>query len=708
MDNKDEDLDEGYGEGDPRAKLGKVQMPDDFASEHEFIADMRKSFQMSVDYDFDNRQAAIEDAEFLVGEQWDETMLADRTREGKPSLVVNRLIAFIGQIVGNRRQSQTVIKIIPDNGGSKLVAEKREGMIRSIQKVSKASRWYTLALQNAAIGGIGNFKITLDYASDDVFEQDITVRGIPNPLAVVWDYASFDPTGADARFCFEIETITKDEFTKRYPGKQVGDIGLDTTYAHDAFIGGWITAEDVRIVNYWRMRQVPRILALMKDGSVVDVTDLPLEQFIDNVQLRKSGEPIMRESMRSYAEMYVCSGNDVLEGPYRLPIRRVPIFRVPGWEVDVGERRVRFGVVRFLKDPQRMHNYWRSVIVEKLMLTPKAPWVASETAVQGREEMWKNAHLSNDMLLIYNSDGQAPTRTPPAQIEAALIQEANMTAQDLRDVSNMHEASLGMVSNEVSGRGITARQRVSELGMTVYFDNLDMSIEEAGQVMNDLFPVVYDTPRVVKLLGEDDKLVEMLKINDPDDEASVDITVGKYVVTAIAGPNYATKRAEATEGMMAMVNTMPQTMAVAADKIVEAQDWPGQDEIAARLKSQLPPGMVPDDELPPEVIQARQAQAQKAAQMEQLQMSLLVAQLAKEQATARELMSRAMKAESEIGVDAAKVEMGLMQQRIDALDALLGRAFEIVKFEKEVEAGERQTTFQETKTIADMLMRTGV
>jgi NAD/NADP transhydrogenase beta subunit len=94
--------------------------------------------------------------------------------------------------------------------------------------------------------------------------------------------------------------------------------------------------------------------------------------------------------------------------------------------------------------------------------------------------------------------------------------------------------------------------------------------------------------------------------------------------------------------------------------------------------------------------------------MEQLQMSLLVAQLAKEQATARELMSRAMKAESEIGVDAAKVEMGLMQQRIDALDALLGRAFEIVKFEKEVEAGERQTTFQETKTIADMLMRTGV
>ena len=39
-----------------------------------------------------------------------------------------------------------------------------------------------------------------------------------------------------------------------------------------------------------------------------------------------------------------------------------------------------------------------------------------------------------------------------------------MTVQDIRDVTNRHEASMGQVSNEVSGRAITARQRVSELG----------------------------------------------------------------------------------------------------------------------------------------------------------------------------------------------------------------------------------------------------
>jgi hypothetical protein len=32
----------------------------------------------------------------------------------------------------------------------------------------------------------------------------------------------------------------------------------------------------------------------------------------------------MREVKKRYAEMYICSGLDVLEGPYRLDISRVP------------------------------------------------------------------------------------------------------------------------------------------------------------------------------------------------------------------------------------------------------------------------------------------------------------------------------------------------------------------------------------------------
>jgi hypothetical protein len=49
---------------------------------------------------------------------------------------------------------------------------------------------------------------------------------------------------------------------------------------------------------------------------------------------------------------------------------------VPGWEITIGEWKHRFGLIRFLKDPMRLHNFWRSVWAEKLMQSPRAVWLA--------------------------------------------------------------------------------------------------------------------------------------------------------------------------------------------------------------------------------------------------------------------------------------------------------------------------------------------
>src|SRR5690606_15487580 len=113
---------------------------------------------------------------------------------------------------------------------------------------------------------------------------------------------------------------------------------------------------------------------------------------------------------------------------------------------------------------------------------------------------------SDDPLLIWNADsGQPPVPQAPVQVEQALIMQANMTAQDMKDVSNIHEANLGMPSNEVSGRAIQARMRVSDTGMQIYFTNLETAIRETGRVINDLIPIVYDTARVITVMGPDAK-----------------------------------------------------------------------------------------------------------------------------------------------------------------------------------------------------------
>ncbi len=678
----------------------EIRQPDDFGDVESFLKFMRETFADDCDFDEHNRLEAEEDAAFVAGRQWDEQLLEKRHSAKKPTLQFNRLPAFVGQVIGNRRLNETVIKVVPDNGGTREIAAIREGLIRNIQKNSKAERAYDKALENQVIGGIGNFQVTLDFASDDVFEQDIAIRQIPDPFAVVWDRLSVDPTGADARHCFVVDSIPLEDFKKRFPDAQTTGFPVNESHdAHTARAYNWFGKDDVRVVSFWRMRSVERTLALLNtdsgDTSVEDVTDLPVEEWFDRVVVNADGRPTVRVAPRSFAEMYLASGADLLDGPYRLPIKRVPVFRVPGWEINVADERVRFGLVRFLKDPIRLHNFWRSVIAERLMMQPKAKWLASDRAVEGRESEYRNAHLRDDPLLVWNAEAGAPPQfTEPSPIEPGLVQEASMTVDDIREIANLHEASLGMNGNEVSGRAIIARQRVGEIGFNIFEDNLNASIAEAGSVINDLIPIAYDTVRVVKVNAPQSGDETFVRINQSPE---TDITSGKYQITLSTGPSFVTKRVEAAEAMLAMVNAMPQTLSVVADKIIEAQDWPGAEEIARRLRLTLPPGIVKESEKTEEQIANEQQQAQAAQEQAQMQNALAQAELRERLARATEAEARAQQAQAVAARQLAEIEqIRNVDAQTKTINAQVGAVESLARASQANAIAQRQLTGIET------------
>src|SRR5690606_27486889 len=156
--------------------------------------------------------------------------------------------------------------------------------------------------------------------------------------------------------------------------------------------------------------------------------------------------------------------------PYDYPISSIPIYRVPGWELNDGEKVHRWGLIRFLKDPQRLHNYWRSTVAEQLVAAPRNKWLTTPDAVKGHEAKWRRAPTSDDPFLYFNDGEQPPQHVPPPGIDAALVNEAAISTQDMKDISNIHEASLGMPSNEVSKVAIQQRQMVSDVGTYIYID----------------------------------------------------------------------------------------------------------------------------------------------------------------------------------------------------------------------------------------------
>src|SRR5665213_1521080 len=598
----------GIKDEKPTTEQPIFELPEGYDNEAALLAEMRQLFSDDVQYDRLNREAALEDLRFVVGDQWDDVVRTRRETARKPVLTVNRLPAFLAQLLGQRRQTETSIEVLASNGGTTSMADVREGLIRQIQKESKATAVYNKALEGAAACGIGNFQVEMDYSPQDVWNQEIKITAINDHLAVVWDRMLTEPTGGDAGHVFVVDAITKKEFTRKWPWATASDIVVDVTLRGDLRMNGWISVDDVRIVSYWRVRKRKRTYALMQDGSTQDLTDKvdanhpdydanEAHQLMSTIAQDKKGAPIMREVMQKYAQMYLCSGLNILAGPYNLTIPRVPVFRVPGWEMNVGEWKHRWGLVRFLKDPQRLHNYWRSVWAERIMQTPRSVWIAADTAVQGREKDFRNSHLSDDPLLIWNAaSGQKPERVPPAQMENSLGGQAEMTTQDIKDVSNIHEANLGMPSNEVSGAAIMARQRVSDTGTSIYHENLNDAIEQCGIVINFLIPVCYDTPRIIKVLGKDAKQ-NMVEINKT---AENDITAGSYSITSATGPTTEPKRLAASEGIMTFINAAPSVAGIVMDLVAESMDWPMHEEFARRIRLTLPPGMIDTSDMSPE------------------------------------------------------------------------------------------------------------
>jgi hypothetical protein len=133
--------------------------------------------------------------------------------------------------------------------------------------------------------------------------------------------------------------------------------------------------------------------------------------------------------------------------------------------------------------------------------------------------------LSNSSTTRQSSD-RTFKRLDPPQMQMALLNEAQINTQDMKDVTGIHDASLGIKSNETSGRAIMARQREGDVASLTYYDNGNAALLEAGDVMNQLIGQIYDGTRIVRIIGEDES-TKLVTINDPMDPKSPNLAVGK-------------------------------------------------------------------------------------------------------------------------------------------------------------------------------------
>jgi hypothetical protein len=559
-------------------------------SDDDILEEARAAFELAADAEAENRREALDDLRFArLGEQWPEAVRRARDLEGRAVLTINRLPAFIRQVVNDARQNKPAIAVHPvDGGADPETAEVFNGLIRHIEQSSDAEVAYDTALDFAVTCGVGYFRINTRYAADDGFDQDIGIERVADPFSVYGDPEGTAADSSDWNTAFVVDSLPRAAFEARWKGAEAADWTAD-----DAAGGRGVDGERVRVAEYWRRERTTRTILALSDGQVVEEALYKARKAIfDALGVKPVGRP--RQAASHKVTQRILSGAGVLE-TVDWAGRFIPIVPVYGEELMVDGRRRLRSLVRDAKDPQRMFNYWRTTSTELVALAPKAPFIGRKGAFETDSAKWATANVQSHAYIEYDG-AEPPMRQGFAGVPAGALQEALNASDDMKAIMGLHDASLGARSNETSGRAIMARQREGDVSTFHYIDNLSRSIRHAGRILLDLIPKVYATARVVRVLGADGsaKSIGVGPGGQGSDQLKAvgriyDLGAGRYDLTVRAGPSFTSRREEAATQMIELIRAYPAAAPVIGDLLARNLDWPGADEIAGRLAALIPP-----------------------------------------------------------------------------------------------------------------------
>jgi hypothetical protein len=616
----------------------------DAAKKEKLLARIRKRMDRAISAESDNRKAGLDDRQFEAGNQWPSEVSAQRNLDKRPCLTINKLPTFIKQVTNVERQSRPSITVSPTGDRGDVDAAKMyRGMIRFIERdcgANSPNGPYDTGFEDAVRMGWGYWRVLTEWEAPDSFNLNLVVRRIRNPFTVYLDPSHQEIDGSDSKWAFISELIPRDEFEEKYPDTDpmpFTQAGIGETMKN------WVTRDEIRVAEYFEIEYQTRTLVQLDNGHTgwEDELDDITKGYLKRGRLQIVDE---REARCPEVMWYKVTALDVLMEREWLG-STIPIVKVTGRELDI-EGKVRLsGIIRHAKDPQRMYNYWSTSQTEMIALAPKTPYIGEEGQFEGHEDEWKNSNIRSSPYLSYkgtNVNGvmvPPPQRVPFAGVPAGIVTAMQGAAQDMMATTGIRfDATINERTYDESGEALRELRQTGDLGTYDFLDNMTQSLRRTGEILIELIPQIYSDARVITIIRDDDK-EEQIKIDPahpkpmgeermPNGKARkiFNPMLGKYGVTVTIGPNYATKRIEASKNMIAFARALPQTAALISDLIAASQDWPGADLIAARLAKTIPPQLLAPDvkDIPPQVqaiLQAQDAQVKQLGQ--QLQQAMV-------------------------------------------------------------------------------------
>lgn len=566
-------------------------------AEVDFLTLARKrAEQWETKYGAPITRSKAENRFMILKEHWPEKLKADREKVGLPCLTIHHGIVHRDGVAGELLQDMPAGKFRGfDSDNDPKMAEIGTSLLRRIEANSNVEDIDAETVKMALLSGYPAWQVVYhDYADTNTFNQEIFIKFIQHQYSVYLDpnmTALDKPERGGPKWGMIIEDMPKAEFEREYPGAAAVSLeGLPTTQLN------WWSTDTVRVASYYVAEPREIKLMLLEGNQVVEKGSDEHKQLEEAAAA--TGTPLKALKERAtivYDIMhYRISGREILpndEGErkgQKVAGEYIPI--IP-WEgkydyLESGEKYYR-GVFSNAIDANKMLSYHATM--------------AAERAATGRQHKGTPEHFKGFVdqwgspighaVLMYNHDPKEPGGPKEINTVTELEQSVKMmqyAGQEIKDLTNRHEASLGEKSNETSGKAIMARQQQGSTSNFEFPLNFARAKRYRTKIIESMIPEVLDYEMAVRIIGDDGKEKGVEYINQPKpggiNEYLNDTSKARFDTVVDTGPSFKTQRMEAAYMLQSQSQASPVFAELFGDLLMRSMDFPYADEASKRLK----------------------------------------------------------------------------------------------------------------------------
>ena len=614
---------------------------------------------------------------YYRGEQWDEFDMQQLDDQGRPALTINTILPTVNAVLAEQSTKKADIQFKPRGGGNQEIADVLTKVYAQIADNNKLDWIEAQIFSDGLIQDRGYFDVRVDF--DDHVNGEIRIEA-KDPLDILIDPDAkhYDPRTWNE--IFETKWMSIDEIEETY-GQSKADklrmlaetgttLGADSMEFEESRYGDTDEynygqqypgdPENARMLRSIRVieRQYYKLDDCMYyvDPVTGDKRKIPnawgkkkREQFADDYGLDIISKKMRRVRWTVTADTVVLF-DDYSPYDHFTIVPYFPYFR----------RGKPFGMVRNLLSPQEQLNKITSQELHIVNTTANSGWIVESGSLSGMTADDLEEHgAETGLVLEFNRGSTPPGKIPPNQIPTGLDRLGQKAARNIKEISGITDAMLGLDSPEVSGVAIKAKQGRGSLLLQVPLDNLAKTRQYLAEKVLQMIQTYYTEERIIQITDESDpyKPRQKLKVNQMTPEGMVinDLTIGEYDVvvgTAPARDNFDEMQfAEAIE-LRSVGVPIPN------DMIVEYSHLSRKADIAERIRQME--GTAPPSE---QQIQLQQFQMESQIRSTQLEIAKLEAEVTNLQTSAELNMAKAQNEQNNPQLKVAELQSKIQTKR---------------------------------------------